>query len=601
MANAILNVGQTGGQVNISTAAAPATPAAGVVTLYAGTDKALHALNSDGLDITIGSGGAASPITVVNTDSLISNAIGATAGTKTKSLALGLNATTSQNCSVVVGGAACAQGSNPGAVVIGYGARSPLAAFSESGANVAIGFNAIANGSDQGVNRLSVAIGPNTKAGTAGGLGSALGIGIGNCVVDGSIGLMGNVCSSNSVNVGSNTFTVTSSCFTSVFGYGNTVNANTNCSTLIGAYSILCSGASKSVVVGDNAQAIVSCSVAIGSGATGGSVSIGAGAITCDPNQIAIGQGVGFTKAYTSPTAGFVLIGGSNNSLQQCAAWNNPNLGSVTIGYLNDNCNASVGVVIGTCNSQYNTVSSNAPYNHSAIIGHCIKNYANYAYGFGSGLVICATATMTVGDQLNSFSTGGQIFGFQSSINTGSDYGSLLGSNNSIGTSAVCAGAFGKSNTICNNKSCSYAFGAGNTVNNNKAVAIGAGITTEKDDTTHVNNLIAFGQAASKTNAIGSTGGTVTLNWDNSNIQTLSLTSSISTLTKSNPIDGAVYTVFVTQAGSGSYTVDWGSDVNWPGGTPPTLSTAVGAVDAISLVYVAGVTGYFGNANLNFS
>jgi len=30
-------------------------------------------------------------------------------------------------------------------------------------------------------------------------------------------------------------------------------------------------------------------------------------------------------------------------------------------------------------------------------------------------------------------------------------------------------------------------------------------------------------------------------------------------------------------------------------------SSAVGAIDAITLVYVAGITGYYGNANLNFS
>jgi hypothetical protein len=133
------------------------------------------------------------------------------------------------------------------------------------------------------------------------------------------------------------------------------------------------------------------------------------------------------------------------------------------------------------------------------------------------------------------------------------------------------------------------------------AVAIGPGITTERANTVHLNSLIAYGQAASKTNAIGSTGGSAAINWDNSNIQTLTLTSSITTLTKSNPIDGAVYTLFLTQGGSGGYTVDFGADVDWAGGTGPTLSTAIGATDAVSLVYIAGITGYYGNANLNFS
>jgi hypothetical protein len=114
-------------------------------------------------------------------------------------------------------------------------------------------------------------------------------------------------------------------------------------------------------------------------------------------------------------------------------------------------------------------------------------------------------------------------------------------------------------------------------------------------------NLEITGQAASLANSVGSTGGSVTLDWDNSNIQTLTLTSSITTLTKSNPIDGGVYTLFLTQGGSGGYTVDFGADVKFAGGTGPTLSTAIGATDAVSLVYIAGITGYYGNANLNFA
>ena len=94
-------------------------------------------------------------------------------------------------------------------------------------------------------------------------------------------------------------------------------------------------------------------------------------------------------------------------------------------------------------------------------------------------------------------------------------------------------------------------------------------------------------------------GGTVTLNWNNSNIQRLTLTSSITTLTKSNPVDGGVYTLQLTQGGTGGYTVAWGSDVKWPAGTAPTLSTATGGVDFVSFIY--GPTSYYANANLNFS
>jgi hypothetical protein len=114
--------------------------------------------------------------------------------------------------------------------------------------------------------------------------------------------------------------------------------------------------------------------------------------------------------------------------------------------------------------------------------------------------------------------------------------------------------------------------------------------------------LIAYGQAASKTNAVGSTGGSVTLNWDNSNIQTLTLTSNITTLTKSNPIDGAVYTLFLTQGATGGIHGCMGNRCRLAGRnrTNPVYRSRRNRRSK-SLIYIAGVTGYYGNANLNFS
>jgi hypothetical protein len=148
---------------------------------------------------------------------------------------------------------------------------------------------------------------------------------------------------------------------------------------------------------------------------------------------------------------------------------------------------------------------------------------------------------------------------------------------------------------------CSIAMGCNACVTHTGATVIGPGLTSEKTNTVHVDNLITYGQAASKTHTIGNTGGTVTVNFDNGNVQTLTLTSSITSLTKSNPIDGGVYTLFLKQGGAGSNTVAWGADVDWAGATAPALSTAIGAVDAISMVYIAGVTGYYANINKNFA
>lgn len=43
-------------------------------------------------------------------------------------------------------------------------------------------------------------------------------------------------------------------------------------------------------------------------------------------------------------------------------------------------------------------------------------------------------------------------------------------------------------------------------------------------------------------------------------------------------------TLIITQGTGGSRTITWPSSVKWDGGTAPTLSTAVGAVDVVTLI-----------------
>jgi hypothetical protein len=88
-----------------------------------------------------------------------------------------------------------------------------------------------------------------------------------------------------------------------------------------------------------------------------------------------------------------------------------------------------------------------------------------------------------------------------------------------------------------------------------------------------------------------------TINWNNGQNQIRTLTSSGS-LTLSNPVDGVTYTLRIVQGGSGSYTVTWPS-IKWVGDTAPTLSTAVGKSDIITLKYDG--TSYWGHAAIGFA
>lgn len=60
-------------------------------------------------------------------------------------------------------------------------------------------------------------------------------------------------------------------------------------------------------------------------------------------------------------------------------------------------------------------------------------------------------------------------------------------------------------------------------------------------------------------------------------------------------------TMILHQDGTGNRTVTWPGSVVWAGGTPPTLSTGVGAVDVVRLFTPDGVTVFGTVAGLDFS
>jgi hypothetical protein len=597
MANAKFILGQTGGQIDFSVVpSTPSNPSAGYVTAYSdgsgfyvvdssgnqliiGTTGAAGTSGSSGTSGTSGTSGisgssgtsgtsgisgssgtsgtsgvngatgpagpgASSPITLEQTNSLVSTAVGATAGS-------------GSNCAVVIGNNACAPaGIGANSVVIGngtkhyiYGSDSVVIGPGSSVTNsniVTIGTNAL--GESQG----GVNIGQGSYTVCNNGLGSmALGrFATAHGFYDASVCAealpdlavgSGSTSRFGGIAIGDQPF----SCALGGISIGRKAKVfpGGTGAIVLGNSSVGGTGACNSVVIGSSAEATAACGIAIGNAA-----------FSCATNSISIGNGI--------------CNYGANNVV----------IGSTINGYDSSRNNA---VAIGStiCFTQETTsignFISNGTYRGIAI-GYQIQKSAGGA-----------SRSVKLGQYLDSYTD-------ESPISIGvcntscSNWSIQIGENNTFG-STICGANY------------SSAIGYGNTNCHACSSILGVGITTVKANAAHVNNLVAFGQAASLTNAIGSTGGSVTLNWDNSNIQTLTLTDNITTLTKSNPIDGAVYTLFITQGGTGGKTISWGTDIEWPGGTPPTLSPVAGAIDAVSLVYIAGITGYFGNANLNFS
>ena len=93
------------------------------------------------------------------------------------------------------------------------------------------------------------------------------------------------------------------------------------------------------------------------------------------------------------------------------------------------------------------------------------------------------------------------------------------------------------------------------------------------------------------------------VDWNESNVQTVTVNSSSPTFAPTNPRAGATYILTITQ-GATPVTVDWNSLVKWPGGTAPTLSAVTGKIDVITLIcYDDSTTNglYYGSATLDLA
>jgi hypothetical protein len=118
--------------------------------------------------------------------------------------------------------------------------------------------------------------------------------------------------------------------------------------------------------------------------------------------------------------------------------------------------------------------------------------------------------------------------------------------------------------------------------------ALNAGITT-------ATRITVAGQYVSSEFAL-TDGTTIALNWNNGNVQTVTLGGN-RTFTFANPINGGRYMIILTQDATGSRTITWPT-VKWRGGVAPTLTTAAGRADIITFVYAGG--SYYGDASLTF-
>jgi hypothetical protein len=79
-------------------------------------------------------------------------------------------------------------------------------------------------------------------------------------------------------------------------------------------------------------------------------------------------------------------------------------------------------------------------------------------------------------------------------------------------------------------------------------------------------------------------GSSITWNLATQQVASVTLTGNATLANPSNMVNGGTYILTITQDGTGSRTLAYGTDYLWPGGVSPTLTTTPGAVDVLTFV-----------------
>jgi hypothetical protein len=123
-------------------------------------------------------------------------------------------------------------------------------------------------------------------------------------------------------------------------------------------------------------------------------------------------------------------------------------------------------------------------------------------------------------------------------------------------------------------------------------------------NTTHTQTILN-GEVDVQDNSVGFTLQTYTgtvattdIDWRNGNKAKFTFGAGNETLTFTNPTKPASFTLIIVQDGVGGRTITWPT-ILWQGGTAPTLSTGIGAIDIVSFMYDG--TNWYGSAALDFS
>lgn len=262
---------------------------------------------------------------------------------------------------------------------------------------------------------------------------------------------------------------------------------------------------------------------------------------------------------------------------------------------LNTNGTFTLGLAAVTTGTNTITIGDSAnTYSHSKniAIGYSADSSAGFAIAIGSDAQSTAGSAVSIGNLSESATTAGVSIGYASAVNVGATYGIAIGGN------ASTSGA----NSITLN---SNSGAVDNTTANTLGVYMTSNTTPDFEvvgggESTFNTSVKITGQAYTELHANATN---LVVSWDDSNIQTVTVNTSIPVFAPTRPKAGATYILIIEQ-GATPVTVDWNSLVKWPSATgAPTLSAATGKIDVITLICYDDSTTpnglYYGAATLD--
>jgi len=262
---------------------------------------------------------------------------------------------------------------------------------------------------------------------------------------------------------------------------------------------------------------------------------------------------------------------------------------------LNTDGTFTLGLAAVTTGTNTITIGDSAnTYSHSKniAIGYSADSSASLAIAIGSDAQSTAGSAVSIGNLSESATTAGVSIGYASAVNVGATYGIAIGGNASTsGANSITL----NSNSGAADNTTANTFGVYMTSNTTPDFEVVGG----GESTLNTPKFKITGQAYTElhTNATN-----LVVDWDNGNVQTVTVSATTPTFAPTRPAAGATYILMITQ-GATPTGISWDGKVKWSGGAP-TLSSTTGQIDVITLICYdaaanSGTGAYYGSASLN--